>query len=173
MREAFFCLCSHAQYVRYNAIPFRPFSGSHSMRRPGYFTGAWSSWQLQVASLHLKSWNSLSASSTCSLPTFVLVSERGGRRKQPAEGLLISACIRPNSPHTSHILRTVSASLRATRATQGDKRTSTWISWHLQVTSLRLKSWTSLSASSFSLPIFGLVSERSGRCKQPAEESSL
>ena len=32
------------------------------MRRPGCFPGAWSSWHLQVVSLHLKWWTSLSVS---------------------------------------------------------------------------------------------------------------
>ena len=50
---------------------------------------------------------------------------------------------------------------------------STWSSWHLQVVSLHLKSWTSLSASFGFCCMFFLVSERSGRRKPRAERSAL
>ena len=59
---------------------FRP-----CMRRLGCFRGPWSSWHLQVASLHLKPRTSLSASLIRIFFQCFLVSERSGRRKPPAE----------------------------------------------------------------------------------------
>ena len=58
------------------------------MRRPGWYPQAWSSWHLQVVSLHLISWTSLSASfAFCSI--LPCESERSGRRKPPAERVYI------------------------------------------------------------------------------------
>ena len=48
------------------------------MRRPGCFSGAWSSWHLQVASLHLKCWTMYYIRHS---NPFFLVSERSGRNR--------------------------------------------------------------------------------------------
>ena len=56
------------------------------MRRPGCFPGAWSSWHLQVVSLHLKSWTSLSVS----FASFsILPCERAERSEAPWQGNII------------------------------------------------------------------------------------
>ena len=63
----------------------RPFYAFHTcMRRPGCFPGAWSSWSLQVVSLHLKAWTSLSASVVRIL--FILRCERAQRAAEAARG---------------------------------------------------------------------------------------
>ena len=59
------------------------------MRRPGCCPGAWSSWYLQVASLHLKSWTSVSASFTF-WP--ILPCERVQRAAEAARGAKRLAC---------------------------------------------------------------------------------
>ena len=71
--------------IRYNPEPSlspRPFYAFRTCgRRPGCYPEAWSSWHLQVVSLHLKSWTSLSASfAFCS----ILVS--AGRAAKRLEG---------------------------------------------------------------------------------------
>ena len=63
---------------------FAFFVSGTRMRRSGWYPRARSSQHLQVVTLHLKSWTSPPASfAFCSI--FFLVSERGGRRKPPAE----------------------------------------------------------------------------------------
>ena len=67
-------------FASYIPVYFVP---STCMRRPGWYPRAWSSWHLQVLSLHLKSWTSVSASfSFCYINHLYYMSER---RKQPAK----------------------------------------------------------------------------------------
>ena len=76
MREGF-CLCFNLNKIRHRFLSpsfFDVFLTYPCMRRPGCIPGAWSSWHLQVVSLHLKSWTCPPASfAFCS----ILPCERG------------------------------------------------------------------------------------------------
>ena len=69
------------------------------MRRPSCFPGAWSSWHLQVASLHLIVWPPI----FCSVLLF-LVSECSGRNRTPREApcRLTSRCMFPERARLVH-----------------------------------------------------------------------
>ena len=65
------------------------------IRRPGCFRGPWSTWHLQVASWHLKPWNSLSAS-------FIRIFFNPSLRASVAGG---GSRRRIEAPCTTHIIR--------------------------------------------------------------------
>ena len=78
---------------------FAFFVSGTRMRRSGWYPRARSSQHLQVVTLHLKSWTSPPASfAFCSI--FFLVSERGGRRKPPAERSALYTSTRHAHRHT-------------------------------------------------------------------------
>ena len=104
------------------------------MRRPGC-SRAWSSRHLQVVSLRLKSWTSLSASFVFffHLCMFFLVSERSGRRKPPAEppaerSYLLHTCT-PPLPCTGTYSIALARKLRGNRTSQPSCRLRCVVQW--------------------------------------------
>ena len=65
------------------------------MLRPVCFPGAWSSWHLQVACLHLNCWTIYFTTSVCYSNAFFLVSERSGWNRPLHEAPCICTCTWP------------------------------------------------------------------------------